>query len=207
MLSWEDEPWLEQNSADLLDLLDRTLITVPKGLAGELAKIGAVRAEYPAFTPGDTCPDNNLLTPGGLRLIDFEAACFQSVFLTAAYCRMPFSTCWCVFRLPAGLAEKIEHAFRAEVVNAYPELADDAVWQAGTRRAIAVWTVDATLALLPRTLEDGPLHPTRRPVPTRRQLLEHRWARAGPLKASSAGRASAAAALAMSFERTNTPTG
>ncbi|MGI5492959.1 hypothetical protein [Microtetraspora malaysiensis] len=180
--SWEDEPWIEQNSADLLALLDRTLITVPRGLAGELAEIGAVRAEYPAFTPGDTCPDNNLMTSDGLRLIDFEFACFQSVFLTAAYCRMPFSTCWCVFRLPTGWAEEIEHAFRAEVVDAYPELADDAVWRAGMRWAIAVWTVDATVALLPRTLEDGPLHPTRRPVPTRRQLLEHRWEMASTLE-------------------------
>ncbi|WP_067143438.1 hypothetical protein [Microtetraspora malaysiensis] len=180
--SWEDEPWIEQNSAGLLDLLGQTLITVPEGLAGELAEIGTVGAECPAFTPGDTCPDNNLLTPDGLRLIDFEFACFQSVFLTAAYCRMPFSTCWCVYRLPTGLAEEIEHAFRAEVVNAYPELADDAVWQAGVRRAVAVWTVDATVALLPRTLEDGPLHPTRRPVPTRRQLLEHRWAMASTLE-------------------------
>ncbi|WP_066934709.1 phosphotransferase [Microtetraspora fusca] len=180
--SWEDEPWIERNFADLLALLDQTSVAVPKGLAGELAEIGAVGAEYLAFTPGDTCPDNNLLTQDGLRLIDFEAACFQSVFLTAAYCRMPFSTCWCVFRLPTGLAEGIERAFRAEVVNAYPELAGDAVWQAGVRRAIVVWTVDATVALLPRTLEDGPLHPTRRPVPTRRQLLEHRWGMASTLE-------------------------
>ncbi|MDP9864176.1 hypothetical protein [Streptosporangium brasiliense] len=183
MASWEDEPWIEQNAADLLALLTGTGIAVPRELAGELAEIGtAIGKEYPAFTPGDTCPDNNLLTPEGLRLIDFEAACFQSVFLTAAYCRMPFSTCWCVFRLPPGLAEEIEQAFRAEIVAAYPVLAEDTVWQAGMRRATAVWTVDATVALLPRTLEDGPLHRTRRPVPTRRQLLRHRWEMASTIE-------------------------
>ncbi|MBG0828959.1 hypothetical protein HS041_14385 [Planomonospora sp. ID67723] len=174
--SWEDEPWMEQNADALLALLDGTGIAAPRGLAGELAEIRTAAAkEYPAFTPGDTCPDNNLLTPDGLRLIDFETACFQSVFLTAAYCRMPFATCWCVFRPPPGLAEEVEETFRAEVVTAYPALAEDAVWQAGMRRAIAIWTVHTTVRLLPRAAEDGPLHRTRRPVPTRRQVLRHRW--------------------------------
>ncbi|MET8625204.1 hypothetical protein ABZW30_15860 [Kitasatospora sp. NPDC004669] len=88
---------------------------------------------------------------------------------------MPFSTCWCVFTLPAEIAQKAEEAFRAEVVSAYPSLADDSVWQAGMRRAVVVWTVNATVRSLPRTVEDGPMHRTRRPVATRRQVLRHRW--------------------------------
>ncbi|GAA4227379.1 hypothetical protein FHR32_001487 [Streptosporangium album] len=182
--SWEEEPWITQDAAALLMLLSGAGIAVPPGLAGELTLIGAVGEDgYPAFTPGDTCPDNNLLTPDGLRLLDFESACYQSVFLTAAYCRMPFSTCWCVFTLPAGLAEEIEQTYRAEVAAVYPALAEDAVWQAGIRRAIAVWTVNATVALLPRTAEgDRPLHPTRRPVQTMRQLLRHRWEMASTLE-------------------------
>lgn len=177
MPSWEDEPWIARNAEALLTLLDGAAIAAPPGLADELARIGTAGGDaFPAFTPGDTCPDNNLLTPDGLRLIDFEAACYQSVFLTAAYCRMPFSSCWCVFTLPAELAAEIEHAYRAEVVPVYPPLADDAVWHAGMRQATAVWTVDATLRLLPRaTTEDAPLHRTRRPAPTRRQVLRHRW--------------------------------
>ncbi|MFI0966461.1 hypothetical protein ACH4S8_34475 [Streptomyces sp. NPDC021080] len=183
MPSWEDEPWIAKNAAKLIGLLDSAGITAPPGLAEELARIGTAGAEeYPAFTPGDTCPDNNLLTPEGLRLIDFEVACYQSVFLTAAYCRMPFSSCWCVFRLPAETAAEIEQAYRGEVVGVYPALADDEVWQAGMRQAVAVWTVDATVRLLPRTVEDGPLHRTRRPVPTRRQVLVHRWEMASGLE-------------------------
>ncbi|ETK34035.1 hypothetical protein [Microbispora sp. ATCC PTA-5024] len=182
--SWEDEPWIGQRMSGLLAWLEAARFPVPYGLADELSAIReTVEREYPAFTPGDTCPDNNLLAPDGLRLLDFEAAGFQSVFLTAAYCRMPFSTCWCVFRLPAGLAAEVERAFRAEVVPAFPELADDAVWQAGTARAVAVWTVDVTAALLARVLdEDGPMHPTRRPVPTIRQVLRHRWETASGLE-------------------------
>lgn len=156
---------------------------IARALPAELARIGAAANDHcPAFTPGDTCPDNNLLTPDGLRLIDFEAACFQSVFLTAAYCRMPFSSCWCVFRLPDGLAARIEDAFRAEVVVAYPELTEDVVWEAGVRAALAAWTVNATVALLPLAArQDRPMHRTRRPVPSVRELLRHRWERASTL--------------------------
>ncbi|MFC6576829.1 hypothetical protein [Planomonospora parontospora] len=181
--SGDEERWIAQRITALLALLAEAGIMTPEGLAEELAEIETtIWDEYPVFTPGDTCPDNNLITPEGLRLIDFEAACFQSVFLTAAYCRMPFSTCWCAFRLPAGVAEKIEQAFRLEVVAAYPALAEEAVWQAGIRRAVAAWTVNTTVWLLPRTAEDGPLHRTRRPVPTRRQLLLHRWEAASALE-------------------------
>jgi hypothetical protein len=175
--SWDDDPWIPEGAAQLPGLLESSGIAVPTGLADELDHVGAaVAGAYPAFTPGDTCPDNNLLTPDGLRLIDFEAACFQSVFLTAAYCRLPFATCWCVFTLPSGLAERIEGTFRAEVLAAYPELADDAVWQAGMDRAVVVWTVESTVRMLPRAQQqDVPMHRRRRPVPTMRQVLRHRW--------------------------------
>lgn len=183
MPSWEEDPWIPRNPAALLALLDDAGVAAPAGLAEELARIGTAGGEeYPAFTPGDTCPDNNLLTAEGLRLIDFEAACYQSVFMTAAYCRMPFSSCWCVFALPPGTAAEIEQAYRDEVVGVYPALADDDVWQAGMRQAIAVWTVDATVRVLPRSAQDAPLHRTRRPVPTRRQLLRHRWEMASGLE-------------------------
>lgn len=63
-------------------------------------------------------------------------------------------------------------------------LAEDALWQAGMAEAIAVWTVDATVSLLPRTAEDAPMHRTRRSVPTRRQVLRHRWETAAALEAA-----------------------
>ncbi|WP_234432578.1 hypothetical protein [Streptomyces sp. MUSC 125] len=181
--SWGDEPWIAQNTAALLALLDGAGMAAPPGLMEELTRIGTAGGEQdPALTAGGTCPDNNLLTSEGLRLIDVEAACYQSVFLTAAYCRMPFSSCWCVFTLPAETAAEIEHAYRAEVAAVYPALAEDEVWQAGVRQATAVWTVDATARLLPRSVVDKPLHRTRRPVPTRRQVLRHRWELASMLE-------------------------
>ncbi len=149
-----------------------------------LAALG-VRADGPApaeptavpvFSPGDICPDNNVLVDGDLHVLDFEGASFHSVFLDAAYSRMPFATCWCVFGLPDGLAERIEATYRAEVVTVSPALADDAVWRSGVRQAIGWWTVHNTAAMGAfAATGDKPMHSDRRPVPTVRQLLRHRW--------------------------------
>ncbi|MGH3681869.1 MAG: hypothetical protein ACRDT2_16670 [Natronosporangium sp.] len=120
------------------------------GLADDLGQVLAATTpdRYPVFSPGDVCPDNNLLTDQGLRMVDFEGAGYHSVFLDAAYARMPFATCWCVFRLPAAVAARVEAACRAEVARGYPALVDDAVWVPGVRRAMAAWTV-AISGLLP----------------------------------------------------------
>lgn len=182
---WGDEPWIERNGRELLEVLEASGITVPVGLAAELhAMATAGEREYRGFTPGDPCPYNALITPSGVRLIDFELSGYQSVFLGAAYCRSPFPSCWCVYRMPDHVAAGAEREFRAEVVRAYPELAEDAAWEAGMRWAIAVWTVDATAYWLRRVgAVDGPLQPHQSMGPTRRQVLRYRWERAEDLLA------------------------
>ncbi|GAA4511277.1 hypothetical protein GCM10023096_17590 [Nonomuraea ferruginea] len=160
----------------LLSGLGEVLPSVPAGLDAELAALEADQERFPVFSPGDICPDNNLLTAGGMRVLDFERAGYHSAFLDAAYVRMPFATCWCVFRLPPGQAAEIEDAYREEVVVVHPELADDGLWAAGVRQAVATWTMFMTWAMLPGARErDRPTHSTRTPVPSRRQLLRHRW--------------------------------
>ena len=65
---------------------------------------------------------------------------------------------------------------RAAVAPAYPELLDDAVWRTGLTSGAAAWAVHATVALLDRVVDhDQPMHPTRQPVPSMRQLLRFRW--------------------------------
>jgi hypothetical protein len=183
---WDCERWMARCSATLLIALESAGLAAPpellKELAEELAGIGHDLLDaFPAFTPGDTCLDNNLLTPRGLRLIDFESACFTSVFVTAAYCRMPFPSCWCVYRLPAELAAEVEAEFRRHVVVAYPTLADDALWETGMRRAVAAWTVDLTTWMLRRAAEDESMNPTIQPAPMARQVLRYRWETASAL--------------------------
>jgi hypothetical protein len=153
-------------------------VTAPEGLAAELAEVAAVVAR-PAclvFSPGDICPDNNLLTPGGVRFIDFEASGYHTVFLDAAYLRMPFSTCWCVFRLPPGLRDAAEARYRAQAARIWPELADDGIWEQGVRRAVAAWSLDSMWWLLGRALTtNASLEPDAVAAPRTRQLMRHRW--------------------------------
>jgi hypothetical protein len=150
-------------------------VTPPAGLGAELAEVAAVVDREPVFSPGDICPDNNMLTAAGIRFLDFESAGFHSAFLDAAYIRMPFSTCWCVFRLPAGLTEAAEAAYRSAVCAVRPELADDAIWQCGVRRGVAAWTLSSMSWLLRSAIEgDEPTDPGAE-SPRTRQLLRYRW--------------------------------
>jgi hypothetical protein len=146
------------------------------GLAAELAAVCEVLdpGHFPVFSPGDMCPDNNLLTADGIRFVDFESAGFHSAFLDAAYIRMPFSTCWCVFTLPPALAADAEAAYRAEVCRLHAGLASDAIWQAGMRRAVAAWSLNSMWWLLGQALAgDEPLD-EHRTSPGARQLMRHR---------------------------------
>ncbi|WP_292874295.1 3-deoxy-7-phosphoheptulonate synthase, partial [Microbacterium sp.] len=60
---------------------------------------------YRAFSPSDTCPDNNLVTSRGVRFVDFEWGCFRDVALDAAYFRVPFPGCRASFAMPDGMSE------------------------------------------------------------------------------------------------------
>lgn len=176
--------WLERRIRTVPDLVSALEIVpvddLTDDLADDLAAIAAILAPggFEVFSPGDICPDNNLVTTRGIRFIDYESAEFHSVFLDAAYLRMPFSSCWCVFRLPPELARAAEAAYRTEVIGAFPELADDEVWLPGVRLATAAWTLHAMTYLLNKSVvADKPMHEARTPVPTARQLLRYRWAR------------------------------
>lgn len=176
----DEGPWIARNAERFLALLAAAGLAAPPGLAGELEHMGRVGAALPVFTPGDTCPYNTLITPAGARVVDFELCCYRSVFLAAAYLRMPFAGCRRVRRLPEELAHRVEEVFRAEAAAGYPQLAGDALWRAGMRAAVAVWTVDATVCLLPRA---GPLPPAAGPARTvaHRRRLAYRWERGAEL--------------------------
>ncbi len=136
------------------------------------------------FSPADACPDNNLVTPDGLRLLDYESAGFHSAFLDVVYCRMPFPSCWCAFQLPADLAAEAERTYRALLAAAVPEAADDHTWELGLLRAEAVWVLSQASWLLPQAQDDNETMGGSLGGPRRRTLLVHRWRRlAGSLAA------------------------
>jgi hypothetical protein len=170
--------WLERRLGEIPALLAALSFPAPAGLDEDLAEVASVLrpGRYPVFSPGDICPDNNLLTTEGVRFVDFESAEFHAAFLDAAYLRMPFSTCWCVFRLPPALRRRAEAVYRKLVSQIHPDLADDRIWRPGVRRGVAAWTLHAMTYLLDRALiADMSMIDDGRAAPTKRQLLRYRW--------------------------------
>jgi hypothetical protein len=170
--------WLERRIREIPLLLEEFSIQAPLPLDDDLDAVASLLrpGEADIFTPGDICPDNNLITSAGVAFIDFESAEFHSALLEAAYLRMPFSTCWCVFRVPAELARAAEEEYRTTVSGVIPDLASDEIWRPGVRRAMAAWTLHAMTYLFDRCLvADGSMNADAAHAPTRRQLLRYRW--------------------------------
>lgn len=125
--------------------------------------------------PGDTCPDNAVLTPSGVRFLDLEGAGVRHLAYEAAYAAEPFSTCWCVFTPPAGLTRSMLSTFTTGAQTHLPRLADDPDWPRQVRVAVAAWVLSGTLWLLDGALGDRVMAPVGRSGPPFRALLLSRW--------------------------------
>lgn len=130
-----------------------------------------------AFSPSDACPDNNLVTSKGLRLLDFEGGCVRDVVLDAAALRIPFPLCGCSFRLPAGMTEAMVAAWRSEVGKVFADLDDDDVLMPRMLEAQLLWVWLSTWMYLPRPGEEDRPITSRLPSPRRSSALHARWLR------------------------------
>lgn len=187
--------------AGLPDLLDARLGIVPSPEAAEEAHdtvrlLGGTR--YRAFSPSDTCPDNNLVTSRGMRFVDFEWGCFRDVVLDAAYFRVPFPACEASFALPPGLAAAMLDAWRTEIVPVWPELDEPERLARRLLDAQLLWVWLCTWWLLPRLPRhvgagerDGPIGADPARSPRISTALTHYWRELGAA-AADAGRGATA---------------
>jgi hypothetical protein len=91
-------------------------LKVPSGVDVELGVISTTlnQPAWDALSPGDTCPDNNVITESGFTLIDFEGASVRNVAWDLAYLRVPWPSCWCAWGIPEQIASAtLERYFRA----------------------------------------------------------------------------------------------
>ncbi len=202
--AWRDPVADEARAAlaGLPDLLDGRLGVVPSAAAvGEAHEtvrlLGGTR--FRAFSPSDTCPDNNLVTSRGVRFVDFEWGCFRDVVLDAAYFRVPFPACDASFALPPGLAVAMVEAWRAEIVGVWPELDEPRRLQRRLLDAQLLWVWLCSWWLLPRLPgdgqpggRDGPVGHDAARSPRISTALMHYWRELGTA-AAEAGRAATAA--------------
>ncbi|MGH3564968.1 MAG: hypothetical protein ACRDRH_02820 [Pseudonocardia sp.] len=191
----------------MADVARAALAGVP-GLLTEELKVGVSTAaaqeahetarllggtRYRAFSPSDTCPDNNLVTSRGVRFVDFEWGCFRDVALDAAYFRVPFPGCEASFALPPGMAETMLQAWRNEIVTVWPDLDHPDHLERRLLRAQLLWVWLCTWWLLPRVRDrDMPVGLDATRSPRISTALSHYWrqmadaAQLGGLPASAA---------------------
>jgi hypothetical protein len=140
------------------------------------ALLGADR--HRAFSPSDSCPDNNLIHSRGVRFLDFEGGCVRNILLDAAYLRVPFPVCWCAFGLPTGMTDAMLAGWRAEVRHVWPDLTDDTVLLPKLLDAHLFWVWFTTWQLLTNPGLEGCPHAARSiETPARSSVLVARWRR------------------------------
>src|SRR3546814_2832674 len=95
-------------------------------LAGLLLEVATPleREERWVVTPGDTCPDNNLLLDGVAHLMDFEFAEVRHPAWDAAYLTVPWPTCWCAWQVPQRRAEAALTTYRTGATARLPWIAE-----------------------------------------------------------------------------------
>ena len=190
--SWRDPLADDARSAlARLPLLLRDELGVTVSAAASVEAHETVRllggTRYRAFSPSDTCPDNNLVTSHGVRFVDFEWGCFRDVVLDAAYFRVPFPGCAASFALPRGMAEAMLVAWRDEIATVWPDLDEPEVLERRLVDAQLLWAWLCTWWLLPRVRErDMPVGPDATRSPRISTALGHYWGQLGPA-ASAAG--------------------
>jgi hypothetical protein len=138
--------------------------------------LGAER--HRAFSPSDSCPDNNLIQSKGVRFLDFEGGCVRNILFDAAYLRVPFPACWCAFGLPTGMTDAMIAGWRAEVTAMWPDLADDALLRPRLVDAQLFWVWFTTWQLMTDPELEGCPHAARSiETPDRPWVLAARWRR------------------------------
>ena len=184
---------LDRAAADLADLLPRLGITPS---AAALAEVRHLQDGFGgddrcwALTPGDTCPDNNVLTDAGVVLFDFEGAAIRHVAWDAAYLRVPWPSCWCAWRLPEDVAGRALERWRAAVVGTVPYVGTPS-FEADLERAESGWAAVSTGWFLAGALEGDDVpggEAGRRVAPGRRALILNRLCSGGSRDRAGPGR-------------------
>jgi hypothetical protein len=172
----DSTPGLLADAADLLATRLPDLGIAPR--ASALAQLRNAAAAFGpgghALTPADACPDNNVATPSGLVLLDFEQATMRHVAWDAAYLVLPWPSCWCSWDLPAEAADAALTRWRTAVATAIPVVGTEA-FDRDLDLAVTAWAFLSSAWFLAGALEEERGAPGgERRGPTRRTVIQHR---------------------------------
>ena len=102
------------------------------------------RGESPfrVYCHHDPCPDNIIRVDDRIYLLDFEFSSMGNAAIDIRYPRAIWPTCWCAARTPADVVEKVEAAYREELVKGCPAAVDDGAFY----RQLASGCADAAMS-------------------------------------------------------------
>jgi hypothetical protein len=152
-------------------------LEVPTEVDDELEALGAGLGgeSWAALSPGDTCPDNNVLTGPRLALVDFEEAAFRHVAWDLACVRVPWPSCWCAWGIPEPVASAaLGRYFTAMEGTAIG--ADRATLDRTVHRATLAWALISASWFLPSgLLRNDTMGPPELAAPPRRATVLERF--------------------------------
>jgi len=192
---------IEQAVTALDEHCARLGVRVPAGAWDDLRALHARLHGGPAvLSPGDACPDNNVATPSGRILIDFEGAQWQHPAWDLAYLSVPWPSCWCAWRLPLDTCEQAVRRYQQTSTLPW---ATSPGFRGDIDAAAVVWAIITTPWYLRRALADDPPSPDpRRLMPTRRSQILNRLRLAASSRPQGGPELAALGALAAALRDT-----
>ena len=165
---------LQAAATTYADLGDTLGLPAPTGLLEALGDLtSGFVTPLVGLTPGDACPDNNVVGQGGVRLLDFEGAEIRHLAWDVAYLTVPWPTCWCAWRLPTALADRAVGRYRNRVGARLPE-ARSAAFGTDLDLATLGWCLLGPAWFLPAALDEAVADEPLGTGPGRRTTLLHR---------------------------------
>ncbi|MCE5289060.1 MAG: kinase [Nocardiaceae bacterium] len=142
---------------------------------------------FSAFSPSGMCPDNMVMGSDGVRFVDYEWGGFRDAMLDLAYPLTMFPGCLCALDVSERQAEMMIDAWRAEVIDVWPQVRDDRLMRRRLLEAQLLWVWISTAWFLPDTenervaaVYDHGLYQSRKAVlPQRWRLVAATAVRAG----------------------------
>lgn len=144
-----DYEWLAPALEEFVDALDIEPVAGARQELVQLRNTLLNPGPFLTYTQGDSCPDNCLFADAELRLLDFEGGTFDFALKEGVYGRIPFPTCWCLYRMPEHMITSMEQAYRVELVKGCPVAADDTLFSTAVVEACAYWMLQAKKMLPP----------------------------------------------------------
>jgi hypothetical protein len=153
-------------------------IEVSEQVTDEVVAIAArLDDQMQVLSPFDACPDNNIRTAGGLRLIDFEGATVAHPAWDVAYLRVPWPSCWCAWRMPDAVAERAQQAWKDRLQVVFAPDRNEPDWSgmdAAVQLASLVWCLVTVGWFLPGALADRRAGGGDSSSPLLRAVVQHR---------------------------------